>query len=54
MRSRDTVGLGVDTENTTGALALYEKLRMKPHQAIDTWQLRTRTAPWTAGQDSAP
>ncbi|MDG9711403.1 GNAT family N-acetyltransferase [Streptomyces sp. DH10] len=43
MRSRDTVGLGVDTENTTGALALYEKLGMKPHQAIDTWQLRTRT-----------
>ncbi|MEG8279878.1 GNAT family N-acetyltransferase [Streptomyces sp. AHA2] len=45
LRNRDTVGLGVDTENTTGALALYEKMGMRPHQAVDTWQLRTSTAP---------
>ncbi|WP_369198684.1 GNAT family N-acetyltransferase [Streptomyces djakartensis] len=45
VRGRDTVGLGVDTENATGALALYEHLGMKPDQAIDTWQLRTSTAP---------
>ncbi|MFD8154364.1 GNAT family N-acetyltransferase [Streptomyces sp. NPDC059720] len=43
-RGRDTVGLGVDTENTTGALALYEKAGMTPHQAVVTWQLRTGTA----------
>jgi ribosomal protein S18 acetylase RimI-like enzyme len=39
-RGRDTVGLGVDTENATGALRLYEGLGMTLHFAADTWELR--------------
>ncbi|MFI5616463.1 GNAT family N-acetyltransferase [Streptomyces sp. NPDC051567] len=38
-RGRDTVGLGVDTHNETGALALYEAHGMALHYAVDTWQL---------------
>ncbi|MFJ8016446.1 GNAT family N-acetyltransferase [Streptomyces sp. NPDC096339] len=38
-RGRDTVGLGVDTRNETGALALYEAHGMRPHYAVDTWEL---------------
>ncbi|WP_461009482.1 GNAT family N-acetyltransferase [Streptomyces capparidis] len=40
---RDTVGLGVDTENVTGALRLYEGLGMRVHFAADTWELRAAT-----------
>ncbi|KMO95598.1 GNAT family N-acetyltransferase [Streptomyces roseus] len=38
-RGRDTVGLGVDTRNETGALALYEAHGMRRHYAVDTWEL---------------
>ncbi|MER7461960.1 GNAT family N-acetyltransferase [Streptomyces sp. NPDC097981] len=38
-RGRDTVGLGVDTHNETGALALYEAHGMSLHYAVDTWEL---------------
>ncbi|MFJ6721357.1 MULTISPECIES: N-acetyltransferase [unclassified Streptomyces] len=37
---RTTVGLGVDTANETGALALYRAHGMRPHYALDTWELR--------------
>ncbi len=38
-RGRDTMGLGVDTRNETGALALYEAHGMGLHYAVDTWEL---------------
>ncbi|MFD8984627.1 GNAT family N-acetyltransferase [Streptomyces sp. NPDC059564] len=38
-RGRDTLGLGVDTANETGALALYEAHGMRLHYAVDTWEL---------------
>ncbi|MGP3688273.1 GNAT family N-acetyltransferase [Streptomyces sp. IBSNAI002] len=38
-RGRDTVGLGVDIHNETGALALYEAHGMGLHYAVDTWEL---------------
>ncbi|MGW7439646.1 GNAT family N-acetyltransferase [Streptomyces sp. NPDC054849] len=38
-RGRDTLGLGVDTRNETGALALYEAHGMGLHYAVDTWEL---------------
>ncbi|MET9323743.1 GNAT family N-acetyltransferase [Streptomyces sp. NPDC003038] len=38
-RGRDTVGLGVDTHNETGALGLYEAHGMTLHYAVDTWEL---------------
>ncbi|MFV0132092.1 GNAT family N-acetyltransferase [Streptomyces sp. HMX87] len=37
-RGRDTVGLGVDTANGTGAPRLYERSGMKVHYAVDTWE----------------
>ncbi|MEV6422080.1 GNAT family N-acetyltransferase [Streptomyces sp. NPDC051662] len=36
---RDTVGLGVDTRNATGALKLYEDNGMRVHFAVDTWEV---------------
>lgn len=48
---RDTVGLGVDTGNSTGALRLYEAHGMELHVAVDTWEVAlpctgtTRPAP---------
>jgi ribosomal protein S18 acetylase RimI-like enzyme len=39
-RGRDQVGLGVDTENVTNALRLYEGLGMTLHFAADTWEIR--------------
>ncbi|WP_181766998.1 GNAT family N-acetyltransferase [Streptomyces albidus (ex Kaewkla and Franco 2022)] len=44
-RGRDTIGLGVDTTNATGALRLYLAHRMTLHFAVDTWEL---TLPATA------
>ncbi|MGW9438088.1 GNAT family N-acetyltransferase [Streptomyces sp. NPDC055607] len=44
-RGRGFVGLGVDTENVTGALALYMNLGMEQDQAVDTWQLRVPARP---------
>ncbi|MEV7522404.1 GNAT family N-acetyltransferase [Streptomyces sp. NPDC091371] len=38
-RGRDTLGLGVDTHNETGALGLYESHGMGLHYAVDTWEL---------------
>ncbi|MFJ6939402.1 GNAT family N-acetyltransferase [Streptomyces sp. NPDC101132] len=38
-RGRDTIGLGVDTLNATGALALYEAQGMRPHYSVDTWEV---------------
>ncbi|MFG2294791.1 GNAT family N-acetyltransferase [Streptomyces sp. NPDC048603] len=38
-RGRDTLGLGVDTLNATGALALYEAHGMSTHYAVNTWEL---------------
>ncbi|MEV6689386.1 GNAT family N-acetyltransferase [Streptomyces sp. NPDC051130] len=39
-RGRNTIGLGVDTGNETGALELYEAHGMRLHYADDTWELR--------------
>jgi len=36
---RDTVGLGVDTDNKTGAPALYARHGMTVHFAVDTWEI---------------
>ncbi|MEJ8642627.1 GNAT family N-acetyltransferase [Streptomyces sp. MS1.HAVA.3] len=36
---RDTLGLGVDIRNETGALALYEAHGMGLHYAVDSWEL---------------
>jgi mycothiol synthase len=38
-RGRDTVGLGVDTANTTGAPELYGRNGMPLHYAVDTWEV---------------
>ena len=38
-RGRRRVGLGVDTENVTGALRLYERVGMRPIQRNDNWSL---------------
>ncbi|MFF9049164.1 GNAT family N-acetyltransferase [Streptomyces parvulus] len=37
-RGRDTVGLGVDTANATGAPRLYGRHGMTVHFAVDTWE----------------
>ncbi|NBM17510.1 GNAT family N-acetyltransferase [Streptomyces sp. GC420] len=37
-RGRDTVGLGVDTANATGAPLLYERNGLTVHYAVDTWE----------------
>lgn len=37
-RGRETVGLGVDTSNATGAPALYARHGMAVHYAVDTWE----------------
>ncbi|WP_030323442.1 GNAT family N-acetyltransferase [Streptomyces sp. NRRL B-3229] len=37
-RGRGTVGLGVDTENATGAPELYARNGMSVHYAVDTWE----------------
>lgn len=37
-RGRDTVGLGVDTANATGAPELYARHGMGVHYAVDTWE----------------
>ena len=34
-------GLGVDTENVTGALRLYERADMRPVRRYDNWELRS-------------
>ncbi|MFE2854427.1 GNAT family N-acetyltransferase [Streptomyces lavendulae] len=41
---RDRIGLGVDTDNGTGALALYEGHGMTLDFAVETWEL-TRPVP---------
>ncbi|MER5303510.1 GNAT family N-acetyltransferase [Streptomyces lasiicapitis] len=41
-RGRATVGLGVDTENETGALSLYTSHGFAPHFAADTWEITLR------------
>jgi len=38
-RGRDRIGLGVDTDNSSGALALYERHGMTLDFAVDTWEL---------------
>ncbi|MFF9489563.1 GNAT family N-acetyltransferase [Streptomyces sp. NPDC014676] len=38
-RGRDTVGLGVDTGNATGAPRLYDRHGMTVHYAVDTWEV---------------
>jgi mycothiol synthase len=35
------IGLGVDAENTTGAVRLYERVGMTQVRRNDTWELRT-------------
>jgi mycothiol synthase len=37
-RGRDSVGLGVDTANATGAPELYGRNGMTLHYAVDTWE----------------
>jgi GNAT superfamily N-acetyltransferase len=36
---QDTVGLGVDTENATGALGVYERAGMTRLYAVDSWKI---------------
>lgn len=36
---RRGIGLGGDTDNTSGALALYERHGMSLDFAVDTWEL---------------
>jgi GNAT superfamily N-acetyltransferase len=36
---RDTIGLGVDTLNKSGALRIYEAHGMGTHFAVDTWEV---------------
>ncbi|WP_406329690.1 GNAT family N-acetyltransferase [Streptomyces sp. NBC_00203] len=36
---RDRIGLGVDTDNSSGALALYERHGMSLDYGVDTWEL---------------
>ncbi|MGW0830623.1 GNAT family N-acetyltransferase [Streptomyces prunicolor] len=43
---RDRIGLGVDTDNTSNALALYERHGMTLDYGVDTWEL---TLPVTSG-----
>ncbi|MFC4501665.1 MULTISPECIES: GNAT family N-acetyltransferase [Streptomyces] len=43
-RGRDSVGLGVDTSNATGAPALYARHGMTVHYAVDTWEAVLRQA----------
>ncbi|MEV4332233.1 GNAT family N-acetyltransferase [Streptomyces sp. NPDC049597] len=50
-RGRDTIGLGVDTRNASGALSLYEAHGMTPHYAVDTWEV---TLPVTAPTTRTP
>ncbi|MFF8387810.1 GNAT family N-acetyltransferase [Streptomyces kanasensis] len=38
-RGRDTIGLGVDTQNETGALRVYEAHGMHTLYAVDTWEV---------------
>jgi mycothiol synthase len=38
------IGLGVDAENTTGAVRLYERAGMSQVRRSDTWELRTPEA----------
>ncbi len=40
-RGYTRIGLGVDAENTTGAVRLYERVGMRPVRRSDTWELRT-------------
>jgi GNAT superfamily N-acetyltransferase len=44
---RDRVGLGVDTNNSSKALALYESLGMTLDFGVDTWELVRPVAPVT-------
>lgn len=44
-RGRDTAGLGVDVQNATGALRLYEAHGMRQHYAVDTWENTLGVAP---------
>ena len=37
-RGRKRVGLGVDAENTTGAVAFYERVGMRAVRRFDTWE----------------
>jgi ribosomal protein S18 acetylase RimI-like enzyme len=37
-RGHARVGLGVDTENTTGAVGLYEKAGMRPVRQFDAYE----------------
>lgn len=37
-RGRETVGLGVDTANATGAPGLYARHGLTAHYAVDTWE----------------
>ncbi|MET7619702.1 GNAT family N-acetyltransferase [Streptomyces sp. NPDC005408] len=41
-RGRDTIALGVDTGNATGALRLYEAHGMSLYFAVDTWEVTLR------------
>ncbi|MFF3643255.1 GNAT family N-acetyltransferase [Streptomyces sp. NPDC002564] len=38
-RGRDRIGLGVDTDNSSGALGLYERHGMTLDYGVDTWEL---------------
>lgn len=46
-RGRDTVGLGVGTENTTGAPRLYARHGPTVHYAVDTWETVVKCPPCT-------
>ncbi|MER6911487.1 GNAT family N-acetyltransferase [Streptomyces sp. NPDC000594] len=42
---RDSIGLGVDTANESGALRLYEAHGMGTHSAVDTWEVTLPVPP---------
>ena len=48
-RGATRVGLGVDAENTTGAVGLYERAGMRPIRRNDIYEKRLRRWPGTRG-----
>ncbi|MGW1276906.1 GNAT family N-acetyltransferase [Streptomyces tsukubensis] len=50
---RNALGLGVDTDNVTKALGLYEAHGMDLHFAVDTWEAVLPVVPIAAPRDGA-
>jgi mycothiol synthase len=50
-RGRVKAGLGVDTQNATGALRLYESMGMRPAYQADIWKRWVRASPASSAVD---